>query len=68
MDAATAQKGVEAALDEGGQDDAGDGVEGFDSVVGDARVDHLPGLRNQVVEGLVEAEPVDRVEHSKSKC
>ena len=52
-DAATGEGWVEEFLDDGSEDDAGDGVEGFDGVVGDAVVDHFARLGDEVVEGLV---------------
>ena len=59
LDVFAAQPGVDAFLDQRVEYDAGEGVDGFDGVVGDARVDHLAGLGYQVIEGLVEAEPVE---------
>ena len=59
VDAFAAEPGVDAFLDEGIEDDARDRVDGFDGVVGNARVDHLAGLGDEVVEGLVQAEPVE---------
>ena len=58
-DTFASEPGVDAFLHEGVEDDARDRVDGFDGVVGDARVDHLAGLGDEVVEGLVQAEPVE---------
>lgn len=59
VDTFASQPGVDAFLDEGVEYDARHRVDGFDGVVGHARVDHLAGLGDEVVEGLVQAEPVE---------
>ena len=53
------QPGVDTLLDERVEYDAGEGIDGSDGGVGEARVDHLAGLGDEVVEGLVRAEPVE---------
>ena len=67
-DVLAAQPGVDDLLDEWVEEDAGEGVDGFDGVVGDARVDHLARLGDEVVEGLVEAEPVEGEKEAICKC
>ena len=64
VDVFPSQPRVDAFLDQGVEDDAGEGIDGFDGVVGYARVDHLAGLGNQVVEGLIQAKPVEWEEQS----
>ena len=58
-DVFASEPGVNAFLDEWIEYDARDRVDGFDGVVGHARVDHLACLGDEVVEGLVQAEPVE---------
>ena len=53
------EPGVHDFLHQGIKHDPGQRVCGFDGVVRYTRVDHLPGLGDEVVEGLVEAEPME---------
>ena len=59
VDVFASQPRVDSFLDEGVEYDACDRVDGFDGVVRYTRVDHLAGLGDEVVEGLVQAEPVE---------
>lgn len=53
------EPGIHDFLHQRIEHDPGQRVGGFDGVVGYTRVDHLPGLGDEVVEGLVEAEPME---------
>lgn len=59
-DAGLAESRVQESIDDGDEDDEGDGVEVGDDVVGDAVERHGVGLRRQVAVHLVVGEPVER--------
>lgn len=59
MDAMAGEERIESFLDYGESKDSGNGACGFHHVVGNAVGYHLTGLRDQVVERLVEAEPMN---------
>ena len=57
LDALLAEEGVEEVVDDGDEDDEGDGVEVSDDVVGDAVEGHGRGLGHEVVVHLVVGDP-----------
>jgi len=59
-DAGLAEGGVEEIVDNGDEDDEGDGVEIGDDIVGNTAEFHGGGLRRQVVVHLVVGDPIER--------
>lgn len=57
LDVLLAEEGVEEVVDDGYEDDEGDGVEVGDDVVGDAVEGHGGGLGDEVVVHLVVGDP-----------
>jgi len=59
-DVCLAESGVEEVVNDGNEDDQGDGVEVSDDIVGNTVTGHCSGLRREVVVHLVVAQPVKR--------
>lgn len=61
-DVEAAQQGVHESLEQGNEDDDGDGVEVLHQIVGDAVAVHLAGLGDEVTRELAVDDPVDGIE------
>lgn len=59
-DTTPGQEGVQAVLDDGADKNTGNGSGDHDHIIWNTISDHLPRLGDEIVERLVETEPVDR--------
>ena len=66
MDSHFAEGGVDEQVHDGDKDDQSDGIDVLQEIVGDAVQLHFRGLRDEIVEHLVVADPVDGEEDEDS--
>jgi hypothetical protein len=66
VDSKSAESGVDEQVHDGDEDDQSDGVDVLQEIVGDTVQLHFRGLRDEIVEHLVVADPVDGEEDEDS--